>query len=69
MSDWLGLSGRPALVVGAGGLGGATAVSLAGQGACVVVVDRDEENLGLVARAVKEAGAEVVTLVADVSFF
>ncbi len=67
MSDWLGLSGRPALVVGAGGLGGATAVSLAGQGACVVVVDRDEENLGLVARAVKEAGAEVVTLVADVS--
>ena len=33
MGDWLGLAGRPALVVGAGGLGGASAVSLAVQGA------------------------------------
>jgi gluconate 5-dehydrogenase len=67
MSDWLGLGGRPALVVGAGGLGGATAVSLATEGARVLVVDRDEENLASVARAAKEAGSEVVTLVADVS--
>ena len=67
MADWLGLSGRPALVVGAGGLGGAAAVSLASQGARVVVVDRDEENLLLVARTAKEAGSEVLTLVADVS--
>jgi gluconate 5-dehydrogenase len=67
MSDWLGLSGRPALVVGAGGLGGASARSLAAEGARVVVVDRDEENLQLVARSAKEDGNEVVTLVADVS--
>ena len=67
MHDWLGLTGRPALVVGAGGLGGATAASLAGAGARVAVVDRDEENLQQVARAAKEAGGEVVCLVADVS--
>ena len=67
MGDWLGLGGRSALVVGAGGLGGAAAVSLAAQGARVVVVDRDEENLQLVGRGAKEAGGEVVTLVADVS--
>ena len=42
MSDWLGLTDRSALVVGAGGLGGASAVSLATHGARVVVVDRDE---------------------------
>ena len=67
MADWLGLAGRPALIVGAGGLGGAAAVSLAVEGARVVVVDRDEENLELVARTAKEAGSEVATLVADVS--
>jgi gluconate 5-dehydrogenase len=67
MTDWLGLAGRSALVVGAGGLGGASAVSLAVQGARVVVVDRDEENLQSVARAAKEAGVELATLVADVS--
>ena len=54
MTDWLGLTGRPALVVGAGGLGGASAVSLAAQGARVVVADRDEDKLQLVARAAKE---------------
>jgi gluconate 5-dehydrogenase len=67
MSDWLGLAGRSALVVGAGGLGGATAVSLAAQGARVVVVDRDEEHLDAVARSAKEAGADLSTLVADVA--
>jgi gluconate 5-dehydrogenase len=67
MSDWLGLSGRSALVVGAGGLGGASAVSLAALGARVVVVDRDEANLDVVARAAKDAGAEITTLVADVA--
>jgi gluconate 5-dehydrogenase len=67
MGDWLGLGGRPALVVGAGGLGGASAVSLAVQGARVVVADRDEVALEFVARAAKDEGAEVSTLVADVS--
>ena len=67
MEDWLALAGRPALVVGAGGLGRASAVSLAGQGARLVVVDIDEENLAAVHCAAKEAGGDVTTLVHDVS--
>jgi gluconate 5-dehydrogenase len=67
MSDWLGLTGRSALVVGAGGLGGASAVSLAAHGARVVVVDRDEANLETVSRAAKDAGSGVTTLAADVA--
>lgn len=67
MADWLGLAGRPALVVGAGGLGGATAVSLAAQGANVVVIDRDEDKLFTLARTGKEHGVDLATLVHDVS--
>jgi gluconate 5-dehydrogenase len=67
MSDWLGLGGRAALVVGAGGLGGASAVSLAAQGARTVVVDVDPERLDAVARRAKDAGDQVWTLVADVA--
>jgi gluconate 5-dehydrogenase len=65
MRDWLALTGRPALVAGAGGLGGAGAVSLAAQGASVVVVDIDESRLCAVARAAKEAGGSVQTIVSD----
>jgi gluconate 5-dehydrogenase len=61
MTDWLGLSGRAALVIGAGGLGGASAISLAAQGARVLLVDRDGDRLERVA-----ASAPVHTLVADV---
>lgn len=67
MGEWLGLGGRPALVVGAGGLGGASAVSLAVQGARVVVADRDGNALESVARAAKDQGVEVVTVQADVA--
>jgi gluconate 5-dehydrogenase len=67
MSDWLGLAGRPALVVGAGGLGAASAVSLAAQGARVVVVDIDGDRLDAVARRAKDDGGQVWTLVSDVS--
>jgi NAD(P)-dependent dehydrogenase (short-subunit alcohol dehydrogenase family) len=63
--DWLALSGRPALVAGAGGLGGASAVGLAAQGASVVLVDQDEERLESVARTAKEAGGCVRTIAAD----
>jgi gluconate 5-dehydrogenase len=63
--DWLALTGRPALVVGAGGLGGASAVSLAAQGATVVVVDVDEGNLESVARTAKERGVAVHTIACD----
>ncbi|MFD0577527.1 SDR family NAD(P)-dependent oxidoreductase [Dactylosporangium darangshiense] len=58
MRDWLALHDRPALVVGAGGLGGASAVSLAAQGARVALVDVDERRLEAVVRAAKEAGGE-----------
>lgn len=67
MGDWLGLTGRPALVVGAGGLGGASALSLAGQGARVVLIDIDEEKLQLVVRSGKELGADITSIVGDVS--
>src|SRR5688500_5647071 len=65
MRDWLSLADRPALVAGAGGLGGASAVSLAAQGAEVAVVDVDRARLDAVARAAKEAGGCVRTIVAD----
>jgi NAD(P)-dependent dehydrogenase (short-subunit alcohol dehydrogenase family) len=45
-SDWLGLSGRICVVTGGGGgIGRATAVSLASAGACVAAIDRDEAGL------------------------
>ncbi|WP_426592402.1 SDR family NAD(P)-dependent oxidoreductase [Cellulomonas sp. McL0617] len=53
--------------MGAGGLGGASALSLAVQGAQVVVADKDGAALESVARAAKDEGVEVVTLEADVS--
>ena len=65
MQDWLTLNGRPALVFGAGGLGGASALSLAVRGARVVLVDVSQENLDGVAQAAKEAGHEIKTLLAD----
>jgi gluconate 5-dehydrogenase len=67
MADWLGLTGRPALVVGAGGLGGASAVGLAAQGARVVIVDYDERKLDTIVRRAKDVGADVTPLVFDVS--
>ena len=65
MQDWLTLGRRPALVFGAGGLGGASAVSLAAQGALVALVDYSTENLDAVVQAAKAAGGEVKPLVAD----
>jgi len=65
--DWLGLNGRRALVLGAGGLGGASAVALAALGAQVLVADRDEGNLKSVAGRVAQAGGKADTLAADLS--
>jgi NAD(P)-dependent dehydrogenase (short-subunit alcohol dehydrogenase family) len=65
MRDWLALADRSALVVGAGGLGGASAVSLAAQGARVVLVDVDERRLEAVARTAKEAGGKIETIARD----
>ena len=65
MQDWLTLGGRSTLVIGAGGLGAASALSLATQGARVALVDVDEERLHSVVRAAKDSGAEVRAIVAD----
>jgi NAD(P)-dependent dehydrogenase (short-subunit alcohol dehydrogenase family) len=45
-------------VFGAGGLGGASALSLAAQGARVALVDVNQAKLDAVVRAAKEAGYE-----------
>lgn len=66
MTDWLGFADRSALVVGAGGLGGASALSLAAAGARIVLADRDEGKLEAIALSAKRAGSEITTLVADV---
>jgi gluconate 5-dehydrogenase len=66
-SDWLQIVGRPALVVGAGGLGGASALALATCGARVLLVDINAQNLEAARLRCKEAGADIETLTADLS--
>ncbi len=65
MTDWLQLRERPTLVVGAGGLGGAGVQALALAGARVLLADVDAEALEAVRLRVKEAGAEIHTIQAD----
>jgi NAD(P)-dependent dehydrogenase (short-subunit alcohol dehydrogenase family) len=56
-SDWLGLSGRVCVVTGGGGgIGRATAVSLAGTGARVAAVDRDERGLEVTEAELRKLG-------------
>src|SRR5258705_11155518 len=56
-SDWLGLSGRVCVVTGgAGGIGRATAVSLAKAGARVAAIDRDERGLAVTEAELHKAG-------------
>jgi gluconate 5-dehydrogenase len=63
--DWLELRERPCLVVGAGGLGGASAVALAVLGARVLLVDINQGHLDDVALRAREAGAVIETATAD----
>lgn len=63
--DWLGLCGRGALVVGAGGLGAACAEALAAQGARVVLCDIDPGKLGPLAERITGAGGWAGTVRAD----
>jgi NAD(P)-dependent dehydrogenase (short-subunit alcohol dehydrogenase family) len=67
MTDWLGLEGRPSLVVGAGGLGGASAHALAVLGARVLVVDIDERKLEDARLRAKDAGVDLQTRAADIT--
>lgn len=56
-SDWLGLSGRVAVVTGGGGgIGRATAVSFARAGARVAALDRDERGLEETKAKLREFG-------------
>ncbi|MEU6536850.1 SDR family oxidoreductase [Streptomyces sp. NPDC047000] len=64
---WLGLDGRRALVMGAGGLGAACARSLAEAGARVAVVDVDEAKLKALRDEPSLADAEVRVFPADVT--
>lgn len=64
----LGLSGKVAIVAGASrGIGKATALALAGEGARVVMAARDETTLRDAAREVEAAGAEVLTMAGDLT--
>jgi NAD(P)-dependent dehydrogenase (short-subunit alcohol dehydrogenase family) len=60
--------GRTAVVTGGGGqIGGATARRLAGEGAAVLVVDRDADGVAATVAAIEDAGGTASGCVADVT--
>jgi NAD(P)-dependent dehydrogenase (short-subunit alcohol dehydrogenase family) len=61
------ISGRIAVVMGAGGLGRAIALGLAGHGARVAVADLDGERAAAAAREAAELGVRSVGLTVDVT--
>jgi len=66
--DIFSLEGRVALVPGGGGaIGSAMAAALAGAGARVAIVDVTEERAEAAAVKIRETGAEVLALGADVT--
>ena len=63
-----GLKGRVAVVAGgAGGIGTATSLRLAEEGASVVVADLDEDAAAGVAKQITEAGGTAVSCATDIS--
>jgi NAD(P)-dependent dehydrogenase (short-subunit alcohol dehydrogenase family) len=68
-ASWLGIEGRICVVTGAGGgIGRATALSLAAAGGKVALIDRDRETLDHTAAMLAEAGcADAVAVLCDVS--
>lgn len=62
------LAGRPVLVTGAAsGIGRATCLRLAGEGAKIAALDQDRTALGDVADQLSDVGAEAIPLAADVT--
>ena len=65
-SDWLGLSGRVAVITGGGGgIGRATAASFARAGARVAILDRDEKGLAKTQHELRAMGTDAVALPCD----
>ncbi|MBI1734044.1 MAG: glucose 1-dehydrogenase [Candidatus Rokubacteria bacterium] len=61
-------AGKVVVITGAaGGIGRATAARLAGEGARLVLVDRDAAGLDATLRVVKDAGGDGTTVTADVT--
>ena len=61
-------TGKVAFVTGAAsGIGRAAAIAFAAEGARVAILDRTEDALKETEAAVKDAGAEVLTIACDVS--
>ena len=61
-------SGKVAFVTGAAsGIGRATAIAFAAEGANCAVLDRTEDALSATAKAVKDTGGEVLVIACDVS--
>ena len=68
MSSSRRFTGKVAFVTGAAsGIGRATAIAFAAEGARVAILDRTEDALNETADAVRYAGAEVLTIACDVS--
>jgi NAD(P)-dependent dehydrogenase (short-subunit alcohol dehydrogenase family) len=68
MSSSRRFTGKVAFVTGAAsGIGRATAVAFAAEGARVAILDRTEDALNETADAVRNAGGEVLTITCDVS--
>ncbi len=66
--DWLGLSGRVAVVTGGGGgIGRATAVNFAKAGARVAILDRDEKGLEATRSELRALGSEPAVAACDTS--
>src|ERR1700722_1141143 len=61
-----GLSGKSVLITGAAsGIGRATALAFAREGASVALIDRNESQLEATAQEARDLGVRVVTAVAD----
>lgn len=66
-TDWLGLSGKRAVVAGAGGIGGTLATALANVGAHVAVLDYSEANLSQLTQPGGNGVGPIMGVQADLS--